>query len=395
MFLEGHMSHSSIHSQVRHGQPSDSPSRQRTAFTLVELLVVIAIIGILVALLLPAIQSAREAARRSQCMNNLKNIGLAVLNHENTHKMFPTGGLQNLTFGYGLEQNVEGGKPLGPARQGLGWAFQILPFIEETAAYQLTTTLSLQQVVLPLYVCPSRRQATTTYSAAFDAIIAPIDYAGAVPCTYTSTRRSTRYDPRTAIAFTEAAYAPLARSFYGTKTTGDPQASSLYDGVIIRSPWKWSNTVAGKQLGEFLSAVPRSVTNTHILDGTSKTFMIAEKYVRNDNYQGGLRFHSDDRGWSDGWDADVMRSACFAPISDADPIGWEPAVARYFGDGPFTPVFGGFTNVMHFGAAHTSGINAVFADGSVRSFGFDIDVDIFNSLASRDGEETIPADAVN
>ena len=390
------MDHQSILAKVETGKPR-SYARHLRAFTLVELLVVIAIIGILVALLLPAIQSAREAARRSQCKNNLKNIGLAVLNHENTYKMYPTGGLQNLDGGYGFEQNIEGGKPLGPDRQGLGWAFQILPFIEETAAFQLRTTPSLQQVVIPLYVCPSRRQATTTYSDAFAAIIAPLDYSGAVPCTHTSTRRTARYDPTTAIPFTESTYAVLARSFYGTKTTGDPQASSLYDGVIIRSPWKWSGTDAatGKQLGAFLASVPQSVKVSSITDGTSKTFMIAEKYVRNDNYQGGLRFHSDDRGWSDGWDADVMRSACFAPINDGDPIGWEPAVTRYFGDGPFTPPFGTFTNVMHFGSPHTGGINAVFADGSVRSFGYDVDVIVFNSLASRDGEETVPADAVN
>src|SRR5688572_14805232 len=93
-------------------------------FTLVELLVVIAIIGILVALLLPAIQAAREAARRTECRNNLKNIGLAVLNFEGAKRVFPTAGARNLTTGFVLEQNIEGGKPLGPDRQGLGWGFQ-------------------------------------------------------------------------------------------------------------------------------------------------------------------------------------------------------------------------------------------------------------------------------
>ena len=96
---------------------------RRKGFTLVELLVVIAIIGILVALLLPAIQSAREAARRAQCSNNLKQITLALLNFHDTHKEFPHGAytaeLKNDPF----------------AEDGLGWASKILPDLEESAVY--------------------------------------------------------------------------------------------------------------------------------------------------------------------------------------------------------------------------------------------------------------------
>lgn len=100
----------------------------RRAFTLVELLVVIAIIGILVGLLLPAVQAAREAARRMQCSNNLKQIGLALLNYESSTKAFPAGGIWK-------------GPTLAPrgnrAERGSGWAwsYSILPYIEQGNAY--------------------------------------------------------------------------------------------------------------------------------------------------------------------------------------------------------------------------------------------------------------------
>ena len=93
---------------------------RKAAFTLVELLVVIAIIGILVALLLPAIQAAREAARRTQCINNVKQIMLAISNHASTSGVFPSGGVKPWPR---IEDYVSaGGVPNGPQTQGAYWA---------------------------------------------------------------------------------------------------------------------------------------------------------------------------------------------------------------------------------------------------------------------------------
>lgn len=130
----------------------------RGGFTLVELLVVIAIIGILVALLLPAVQAAREAARRSECTNNLKQIGVAMHNYHDTHKELPPGWI--------MAWNNDG-SPNGDAQWG--WAALILPFMEQGSLHDRigVTDMSLRAAandasILPLlqtsissYVCPS------------------------------------------------------------------------------------------------------------------------------------------------------------------------------------------------------------------------------------------------
>jgi prepilin-type N-terminal cleavage/methylation domain-containing protein len=136
------------------------PSRRRAGFTLIELLVVIAIIAILVALLLPAVQQAREAARRTQCKNNLKQIGLAMHNYHDTHRVFPPGVIQ------GSGMLPPGSTYNGTASTGWAWGTFLLPFLDQAPLYnQLnmlrpfdqtnSVELSLVRTVLPVYNCPS------------------------------------------------------------------------------------------------------------------------------------------------------------------------------------------------------------------------------------------------
>jgi prepilin-type N-terminal cleavage/methylation domain-containing protein len=135
----------------------------RRGFTLIEMLVVIAIIGVLVSLLLPAVQASREAARRIQCQNHLKQLSLAFHMHHDSLQFFPTGG-----WDWQTPPTYAGGAPATGRAQQAGWGFQVLPYIEQAAVWNgngaaTDNDKALLAIGTPItiFFCPTRRQPQT------------------------------------------------------------------------------------------------------------------------------------------------------------------------------------------------------------------------------------------
>ena len=349
------------------------PIRRPRGFTLVELLVVIAIIGILVALLLPAVQAAREAARRNTCQNNLKQMAIGWMNHESSAKFFPTGG-----WGHSWVGDADRG--FGRSQPG-GWSYNMMPFIEEQALYDLPSDgsrdiITQQQregaqvlVKSPVSVvtCPSRR--------------APGELHTLAPGQWNYAYNGER--------FTITNFALVGRSDY-VSCSGDsgrtwvsssrlPRASQSGDAQMpdVASPpfndWCWDTTGlaiegtsndCGYASLNGISFMRSEVSLRHVTDGSSKTYMIAEKFVSADNYSSGLD-QGDEETWVTGFNDVTHRNANFPPHKDV-PLNVAPE-----------------GSTSRFGSAHASTWNAAFCDGSVHSLGYDIDITVHRCLANR------------
>jgi prepilin-type N-terminal cleavage/methylation domain-containing protein len=345
---------------------------KKRGFTLVELLVVIAIIGVLVALLLPAVQAAREAARRLQCKNKVKQMGVAVLNFESAYKIFPTGGDAPWPR---IEWYADGTRVNGPEKQGLSWAFQVLPYLEQNAVHGLSTTEQLVESPIGLYFCPSRRPPTQSPDG-----IWKMDYAAAT----------------TGNLPFEEMYLDDVKGFWGCSGCVyklEPVTSRDgydYMGIIVRTDWDIGPKMELVRMsGKIILNNPaddRKLGNTppttmaRIPEGTRNTLLFSEKRLLTSRYDIG-DWH-DDRGWSDGWDPDTLRSTAFPLRADVESPYHDSEIASAEGE----PIW----NYGHsFGSAHPSGVNAVFGDGSVHTINYDIDARLFNLLGNRDDGETV------
>jgi prepilin-type N-terminal cleavage/methylation domain-containing protein len=312
----------------------------RKGFTLIELLVVIAIIGILIALLLPAVQKVREAAARIQCKNNLKQIGLAMHNHASTYGYFPTAGAQS----QGLDT---------PATQvgfeTKGWAYQILPYVEQDNLYQIGQTSgvsnwnasirkSVSEVPVKIYNCPSRGN-RVSYPAPWGSTYAMGDYAGVMVEWLNGT------------------------DSWRTTMPADPNTAQAFGGIITKGGQVRTNPASATT--KFGTVTPIAVT-----DGLSTRIMIMEKAVWSGAYQpagpgGGQNWNWDWwelPGWTHDADWPNMRLAGnWIPLLPDNVDRRNTSVAWEFNSSLGRP------NDFGFGSAHTGVVNALFGDGSVHS----------------------------
>lgn len=331
----------------------------RRGFTLVELLVVIAIIGVLVALLLPAVQSAREAARRTQCTNNVKNIALGTINHLEAQGHYPSGG-----WGYRWVGDPDRG--FG-ARQPGGLFYNILPFIEMANMREMgagmgdglptnekgAIALKMIQTPLPIFTCPTRRPAKSfgvrvtrdwMYNAARPGVV--------------------RNGVDMGYGWFKACYAGSGGSGNGG-WGGGPPTHAAGD----------KDAAAGLSVpGDGIGAQRSGVTAQHITDGMSNTYMVGEKNVAVPDYysESGNDFGDDEPALGgddlDQWKVGSMGAPPFQDEEQGHSGNW--------------------------GGPHPGAFTMAFCDGSVHQIAYDVDLEVHAKNACRNDDGAVPGSQV-
>ena len=297
-------------------------------FSLVEILVALFIIAILVALLLPAIQAARESARQNQCKSHLRQVGLAMHQHHDQHKLFPSG-----------------------LSQPGGWPYSLLPFLEQLALYELgkgTTgpaknAFNTQriQVALPVFHCPTRRRALPY----------PMGYVGYPP-----------YNSLDAATVAKTDYAANAGELGEIASFDKPMTLERGDQMTARGTWP---VLPPAPMG--VCYLRSQVREADIPDGLTNTYLVGEKYMQAISYENGQDW-GDNEAMHSGYNDDNHRSVA---------LSWRPTLD------------GETVRRGAFGSAHAATFNMALCDGSVRSIDYAIAPEVHRRLGTREGGESL------
>jgi prepilin-type N-terminal cleavage/methylation domain-containing protein len=342
-------------------------ARSRRGFTLVELLVVIAIIGVLVALLLPAVQAAREAARRSQCSNNLKQIGLALHNFENTFRYMPP-------YDFDFTANPNPSNPLGDQRQGHPPLAMILPFMEQgNIANAVRTDFSAidpanwppnwgtnvaSSVTVKSYVCPSTPTRTLDLSPYFVSLGLPDAGPFVIGASDYAAVRGIHNN-------FQAACAPLS-------PTNSADGGAL--GVLghMQPP---GTLIRGK------------ATFADILDGTSNTILMGESAGRHQVYSRGRRPVNPNTPGTAGWSL----NGGYSDVNNAIQIrGFDNlGLSMHGGCCAVNCTNGGSTAAYQLFSFHPGGVNILRCDASVSLLSESTATGVIGALSTRAGGEVV------